>query len=89
MLHRRRVKGVQMSMEVIVGAALVLLVLVVLSMILLNRAGVFSKGLSACNGVCVKLGEKCPVNQAPVPTANCKDASGQVIEDGACCVAVG
>lgn len=50
-------KAQGLSMNVIVVAALALLVLVILAVIFIGRSGVFAKDVSACKGNCVAPGD--------------------------------
>jgi len=77
-------KGAELSMNVIVIAAIVLLVLVVLSIIFLGRIGIFGKSVGDCatkGGVCVAR-EDCTDITRLAPGTNCeKDEPGTI-----CCV---
>jgi hypothetical protein len=88
MLHSRL--GAELSINVIIIAALALIVLVVLSIIFLGRTNMFSSGLSACKGVCVQRSQSCPTDKAYADyvLANCNDGNKAAIEDGKCCVPV-
>ncbi|MEK6823145.1 MAG: hypothetical protein AABY13_04915 [Nanoarchaeota archaeon] len=89
MLRRPTLRKAQgMSINVIVVAALALLVLVVLSIIFLGRGKLFQSGLNQCKGTCVPKGQSCPQpDSAQVPTSNCDDGRTQVA-DGICCIEV-
>jgi len=58
-----------MPMNVIIIAAIVLVVLIVLWSIFTGRMGVFSKGLAACKGTCIPR-DKC---QAIDPKGACNN----------------
>jgi hypothetical protein len=88
MLHRRL--GSELSLNVIVIAAIALIVLVVLSVMLLGRTKTFSGGLSQCKGTCVDRSQDCPADKgyADFPLSNCDDGKRAAIENGKCCVPV-
>lgn len=62
-MARRFKKAQGLSMNVIIIAALALLVLTVLAIVLFGRINIFSSGLQACRGACVEAA--CPA-QYPV-----------------------
>ncbi len=67
-------KGAELSMNVIVIAAIVLLVLVVLSIIFLGRVGIFSKQVGDCaskGGVCTPRADCTDITKL-VPGTNCE-----------------
>jgi hypothetical protein len=83
-------KAQGMSMNVIIIAALALLVLVVLSVIFLTRAGVFSRETVNCRqqgGLCVPTSEDCPTSH---PTGynswKCLQSDGKVDDTAKCCI---
>ncbi len=86
-------KAQGISLNVIIVAAIALLVLVVLAFIFTGRIALFSKGLADCDEVagasceydCSDLGE----GYIKDPTRACFDASGDVIQGESCCVKVG
>jgi len=57
-------KAQGMSMNVIIIAALALLVLVILAVIFIGRMGTTTKGIDQCKGNCVAAEEDC-TNQGP------------------------
>ena len=66
-------KGAELSMNVIVIAAIVLLVLVVLSIIFLGRVGIFSKQVGDCTskGGSCQLKTECDISKMS-PGTNCE-----------------
>jgi flagellar basal body-associated protein FliL len=58
----RKAQG--MSMNVIIIAALALLVLVILAIIFMGRMGATTRGIEACKGNCMSAQEDC-TNQGP------------------------
>lgn len=85
-------KGQGLSMNVIIIAALALLVLVILSVIFMSRTGVFVRESKSCvqnGGQCVDISDDCPPGMAVsvLSTIKCTDSSGNVQEDSKCCMA--
>ena len=83
-------KAQGLSMNTIIIAAIAMIVLVVIVVIFLGRVKVFGKGVSGCEGTCVKNKADCGYS-APVSATNC-DANGDgepdVEGNGFCCVEV-
>jgi len=81
-------KKADMSIWIIVTAALALMVLVILAAILTGRIKIFSESLQSCaakQGSCEKLSEKwptCPDNKALITNTDC-ETKKQI-----CCVQV-
>ena len=69
-MAKKKAQGI--SMNVIIIAALALIVLVVLLVIFTGRMGIFGKGLNTCKGSCVTRAEECG-DKAAIPTDNCND----------------
>lgn len=86
----RKAQG--MSLNVIIIAALGLLVLVVLAIIFTGRTGVFVREVEKCAGTCVELREDCIGPYSKIVTQACDlDGDGKwttKVEDGYCCVTV-
>ena len=85
-------KGQGLSMNTIIIAALALLVLVILSMIFMNRLGIFvseSKSCSQNGGRCVGITESCPAGMTDRVIGNikCHDSSGDTENTQKCCIA--
>ncbi|MBN2420805.1 hypothetical protein JXB27_00840 [Candidatus Woesearchaeota archaeon] len=85
-------KGVEISMNVIIIAAIGLMVLVVLSAIFLGRIGVFSQSTADCSiqgGICAERCGDIDVGSedylTPNPSIKCKLPDG---EPGVCCLKV-
>lgn len=83
-------KAQGISMNVVIIAALALLVLVVLSVIFLTRTGVFSRKTIDCRqngGICVSASEACP---ASYPTSytpwKCLRSDDSIDTDLRCCI---
>ncbi len=73
MLHivsNKKSQGI--SVNVIIIAAIALLVLVVISVVFLVRTGVFSEGLAICHGTC------------EIPEDECKYPLGVISPEGEC-----
>ena len=80
-MHKR---GQGISMNVIIIAAIALLVLVVLSVIFMGRMGIFSRGSSDCKnqgGVCAATCGTGDAANFPTPYTAAECASGQT-----CCI---
>jgi len=76
----------ELSLNIIVIAAIALIVLVVLSVIFIGRGQLFQRGLNQCKGTCLSRGSVC--DGAEVPTNNCDDGKKPPVKDGICCVPV-
>ncbi len=80
-----------MPLNVIIIAALGIIILVVMIVIFGGRIKLFSQGTNSCEGDCVATKAACG-NLAPVPSKNC-DANGDGEPDvegpGFCCMEVG
>lgn len=84
-------KGQGLSMNVIIIAALALLVLVVVSVIFMSRAGMFISDTKSCTqqgGVCKPVGDDCPTGMIgrTLGSAQCLDSSGKVRDGYKCCM---
>lgn len=77
----RKAQG--MSLNTIVIAALVVLVLVILSVIFMGRMGVFGVQSNECRGSC--MDDRCEQGYSEVP-GNCYGRDGKVDEYQVCCV---
>jgi hypothetical protein len=78
----RKAQG--LSMNVIIIAAIALLVLVILAVIFIGRMGTTTRGIDQCKGVCVESQEDCTV-RGPYY----QPATGVCPEDEpVCCVGV-
>ncbi len=77
----------EMSIGIIVTAVLALLVLVILAIIIGMKTGLFSAGVSDCegamNGKCVAKGDSCPAGSRQLLTASCGKQSAN--PDRKCC----
>jgi hypothetical protein len=87
-------KAQNLSMNVIIIAALALLVLVILSVIFMNRSGQFvidSKKCEASGGVCVNTGQSCPAGMsvAPMSGLKCLNSDGSENPNRQCCITGG
>ena len=86
-------KAQGMSLNVIIIAALGLLVLVVLAIIFTGRSGIFVKEIERCTGSCVATKEVCTGVYSRVVNQGCDLNNDNklhinVEEDGYCCVTV-
>ncbi|MFH0979050.1 MAG: hypothetical protein V1837_07165 [Candidatus Woesearchaeota archaeon] len=83
-------KAQGISMNVIIIAALALLVLVVLSVIFLTRAGIFSRETMNCRqqgGLCVSSADSCPEGHPIAYNSwKCLNSDGKVNNDEKCCI---
>ena len=80
-------KAEGLSLSTVVIAALVLLVLVVLTVVFSTRMGIFSSGLRHCDTLCTTSTNECN-NQGYELAAyygSCKDISGNEIRENAYC----
>jgi hypothetical protein len=86
-------KAQGISMNVIIIAALALLVLVVLSVIFLTKTGVWSRESVNCRqngGVCVSLTDSCPEDRSTsFNSYRCLKSDGSVDVDLKCCISGG
>ena len=71
---RQRKKAQGLSLETIIIALLVLLVLVIIGFIFMTQSNKFRKGLNDCPGTCSQT-ITCPSGLA-TPMAGCRDSSG-------------
>ena len=85
MRENRKSQG--MSIELIVVAALLLIVLVVLATILTNRFGIFSRSLESCAAKQGQCRLKCESNEATVSNTNCPEGDREISKKS-CCVTV-
>jgi len=84
-------KGQGMPMNVIIIAALALLILVILAVIFIGRMGTTTKGVDQCKGTCVASSEDCTSKGAYNKVTNepCYGADGKPNTDNpVCCVGV-
>lgn len=85
-------KAQGMSVNVIIIAAIALLVLVVLSVIFLGRISVFGQGVNSCEAkqgqVCRSATTGCGSDFTAVPGQKCYDASKQVDSTRVCCAPI-
>jgi hypothetical protein len=70
---------------IIIGIALALIVLVLLSTGFLSRWQIFGQSLDTCDKQCVADRSQCPPGSAGVPMKTCLSGS-QKVENGFCCV---
>lgn len=81
-------KGQGIALNVIIVAAIALLVLVILSVIFLGRIGTFGEKSSSCEdqgGICVV--DSCPTGYTTFGALSCPEASGGASQ--VCCVQTG
>jgi len=86
----RKAQG--MSLNVIIIAALGLLILVVLAIIFTGRTGIFVREVEKCAGTCVEFKDKCTGPYSKIVAQGC-DLNGDGkwttnAEDGFCCITV-
>ncbi|MGM5487850.1 MAG: hypothetical protein ACQESG_02785 [Nanobdellota archaeon] len=84
-------KGQGLSMNVIIVAALALLVLVILSVVFMSRTNIFftdSKDCENLGGTCVPDGTECPAGliEKNIGSAKCLNNDGSVNNDMNCCL---
>lgn len=83
-------RGQGISMNVIIIAAIALLVLVVLSVIFLTRTGIWSRETVNCRvqgGSCVSTADDCPeTNPITYNSWKCLQLDGSVDPDLKCCI---
>jgi len=90
MLHKRwmnmKKKG-ELSLSVVVIAAICLVVLVVLSVIFASRMGLFNKGMKHCDTTCVSNAKECENNGYEIALfyGKCQDDTGNEIKENAYC----
>jgi hypothetical protein len=75
------------SLQVVVVAAVCLLVLVILSVIFASRMAGFHEGLRYCDTVCVAKAQECEQEGYSMPLfwSNCEDDQGNKFKDSAYC----
>lgn len=78
----RKAQG--LSLNVIIIAAIALLVLVILAIIFIGRMGTTTKGIDACKGQCIDEGLKCNEKLG----AYYQEAVGECPEGQHCCIGV-
>jgi len=80
-------KAQTLSLSTVVIAALVLLVLVVLSIVFASRMGFWTKSLSNCDTVCVERSADCDDEGyiIPQPIDKCDDGNTKLEGSGFCC----
>jgi hypothetical protein len=84
-MYNKKAQG--MSINVIVVAAIALLVLVILSVIFMGRMAIFTKNTNDCTktkGVC--MDRTCEAGYSPHPSAVCYGADGKPDTYTVCCV---
>lgn len=86
-------KGQNLSLNVIIIAALALLVLVIISLIFMNRASIFGKDTKACEtqgGTCHLASDGCPEGKtvSPLSGVRCLNSDGTVRDDYVCCIPI-
>ena len=83
-------KAQGMSMNVIIIAALALLVLVILAVIFIGRMGTTTRGVDQCKGNCVPSAEECTGTYAKVSNEPCYRAGTKEPDNDnpVCCVTV-
>ena len=82
----KRAQGI--SLNVIIIAAIALLVLVVLSVVFMGRMGIFNKNSNDClkvGGYCDQ-GRHCNAGYEQHPTAVCYDSDNKVDKYNVCCI---
>ncbi|MBI5391084.1 hypothetical protein HZB02_06370 [Candidatus Woesearchaeota archaeon] len=80
-------KGQELSMTVIVIAAIALIVLVILAAIFIGRAGKTAVGVDSCKGRCVASSDECAGQYERVTNDPCYDSSSKKT-DQLCCLGV-
>jgi hypothetical protein len=80
-------KAQGLSLSTIVIAAVVLLVLVVLSVVFAARMGLWNEGLKHCDTVCKASSDECTTEgySIPVYVSNCQDNLGNTFDGPAYC----
>lgn len=84
-------KGQGISMNVIIIAALAIIVLVIMVVIFSGRIKLFGQGISSCEGRCSATKAGCG-GWAPIPARNCDDdgdGEPNVEGEGFCCMETG
>jgi len=76
-----------LSLQVVVIAALCLLVLIVLSVIFASRIGLFNSGLKHCDNICTESSQECEDAGYEIALyyGKCEDSSGNEITKNAYC----
>jgi len=83
-----------LSLNLIIVAAILMVVFFVLILIFSGRMGIFTKSVDKCQGTCVKTTEECSGTYQKVVEGKCdldgdsKFDEGMAV-DGVCCIAVG
>lgn len=80
-------KKSMISLEVVIIAAICLIVLIILSIIFTSRMGYWNRGLKFCDTVCKATAEECKNEnyQVPVYWDNCEDRQGTKFRTPAYC----
>ncbi|MCX8147064.1 MAG: hypothetical protein N3D84_01205 [Candidatus Woesearchaeota archaeon] len=82
-----------LSINIIIIAAIALVIFVVLLLIFSGRMGLFTRSIEKCQGTCVKTAAECPGPYSKIIEGGC-DLNGDgkyttKADDGYCCVSVG
>ncbi|MFT4304313.1 MAG: hypothetical protein ACMXYG_07135 [Candidatus Woesearchaeota archaeon] len=83
-------KGASISLEVVVIAAVALLVLVVLTVVFADRLGIFGDGLRYCDTLCTQSSQECNAQGYELSAyyGKCEDIQGNKITERAYCCKV-
>jgi hypothetical protein len=80
-------KSQGLSFNVIIIAALSLIVLVVVLVIFSERSSIFGKSLESCSGKAGECKESCGTGEATIPNAKCPEKESEAEKD-TCCVKI-
>ena len=83
-------KGQGLSMNVIIIAALALLVLVILAIIFIGRMGTTTRGVDQCKGSCVATEQECQGQYQKISSEPCYKTGAKELDTDrpVCCVGV-
>jgi len=84
-------KKANLSLQVVVIASILLVVLVVLTIIFAGRMSLWNEGIRHCDTVCKEKAAECQeagYDEIAIYVSNCKDAEGNVFKSNAYCCKV-
>jgi len=82
---RRKAQG--LSINIIIVAAIGLLVLVILAVVFIGRLGITTKSVNECQGACIQSSDDCTGQFQKVTRDPCFDAGGDATDE-VCCLSV-
>jgi flagellar basal body-associated protein FliL len=84
LFNRKKAQG--MSLNIIIIAAIGLLVLVILAVIFIGRIGTTTKSIDSCKGSCIDSADDCVGQYQKVTSDPCFASDGKTRTEQICCV---